>query len=287
MKESAATDNAFDEVLLTLYDRLNLLYFLIHFLDSRMTKDIEDVEKQIENAKASNWKGPFHGTALIITDLTGETENGWMLHGHTGRRSVEGLEFIDLLSWIASREGALAVVQGYEAFERFLYDIAASFGSNGNREEQQTHFGVQLESAEAAILQRWQSAIRRKYRRLPNHKLINKLRKVGEGLAVAEDRTKNTRRLNMIAWYKIVGEVRYAVTHNQHVIKQDRLQQFSPEERAILEADFPGEAVSEGYLIQMEKQMSKFAIQLFAEYGHAIYKSLSIATGRTWINHLE
>ena len=55
-----------------------------------MTKDIKDVEKQIENAKGSKWKGPFHGTALVITDLTGETENGWMLHGHTGRRSVEG-----------------------------------------------------------------------------------------------------------------------------------------------------------------------------------------------------
>ena len=100
--------NPMDQVLFVLYDRLNLLYFLLRFLDGRMRAGMEDVRRQVENSKGSRFSGPFHGTSLVITDLTGKTDNGWLFHGRTGKVSVEGKEFLEKLEWVARREGALA-----------------------------------------------------------------------------------------------------------------------------------------------------------------------------------
>lgn len=279
--------NPLNTELFKLYEKLNLLHFLIHFLDKRMETSIDKVNQQIEKTKGDDWILPFHGTSLVITDLTGPTDNGWLLFGRTGHVKVQGEEFIEKLKWIAQREGALAIANAYEAFETYLYDMAAAYGFKINASRLHNTLKLSQSVTELTSLEKWKEAVRYKYRRGKNKILINKLRKLGDGLELAEDKTTNNRSLNMISWFKVVEQVRHAVTHSDFVIEQAVLSSFQPEEKSILSQQFPGIETNTGYLIEMDKRSSALEIKLFAEYAHAIYKSLSIQSDLEWINHIE
>lgn len=278
--------NPLDNELLKLYEKLNLLYFLIHFLDNRMETAIQKVNQQKERTNGDDWIRPFHGTSLVITDLTGPTDNGWLLFGRTGLVKVQGEEFVEKLSWVAQREGALAIAKAYEAFETYLYDLTATYGFKIDTTRLHKILKLSPNVTELTSLEKWKEAIRYKYRRGKNKKLINKLRKLGDGLELAENKTTNNRSLNMVSWFKVVEQVRHAVTHSDFVIKQAVLSSFQPEEKSILSQRFPGSESNTGYLIEMDKHNSALAIQFFAEYAHAIYKSLSTQSDLEWINHL-
>lgn len=279
--------NPLDTELLKLYDKLNLLHFLIHFLDRRMTSTIKKVNQQIEKTKGQDWIAPFHGNSLVITDLSGPTDNGFLLFGRTGHVKVEGADFVEKLNWVAQREGALAIAKAYESFETYIYDLAATYGFKVDTSRSHTVLNLTHNIDELNSIEDWKESIRYKYRKVKNKKLINKLRKLGHGLEVAEDKTRNTRRLDVVSWFKVVEQVRHAVTHSNYIIDHAVLDSFQPEEKAILNRRFPGSESNSGYSIEMDKHNSAFSIQLFAEYAHAIYKSLSIQSDLEWINYVN
>ncbi len=249
-------------------------------------KSIEKLESQLGKSKYRNRIEPFHGTSLIISDLTGSIDNGWLPYGRTGFVKAEGAEIIDKLKWVAQREGALAVAQAYEAFETFLYDIAASYGFNIDASRTQSELRLS-KITEKNSFEEWKAVIREVYRKGNNREIINKLRSLGKGLEVAENKTRNTRNIDIISWYKVVEQIRHAATHSDYKIKKSVLNKFKPEEKKILVERIPGIETETGYLIKMDKPSATFAIKLFAEYAHAIYKALSIRSDLEWNNHIK
>ena len=83
---------------------------------------LNDVEKY-RSEKSIYWSG----TALVIGDWTGPTENGWELPFHTGTDKFTDKEgYPKEISEILSREFSLAYSQCYEALETFLKDCVDS-----------------------------------------------------------------------------------------------------------------------------------------------------------------
>lgn len=279
--------NPLDTELLKLYDKLNLLHFLINFLDRRMASDIDWINQQIQNTEDQGWTAPFHGSSLVITDLTGPTDNGFLLYGRTGHFKVEGTEFVEMLRWVAKREGALSIAKAYEAFETYLYDLTAIYGFKVDTLRSHEVLNLSQNIDDLNSIDEWKESVRCKYRKANNKKLISKLRKLGHNLEAAESGTLNNRKLNVVSWFKVVEQVRHAATHSDYLIDQAVLDSFQPEERAILDQRFPGSESNLGYSIEMEKYNSISNIQLFAEYAHAIYKSLSIQSGLEWIKYVS
>ena len=80
---------------------------------------LQDVEKYTsEKAKF------FSGTALIIGDWTGATENGWKINFHTGiTKSTFKENYATEIEKVLSREFGLAFAQSFEAFEKLLKDL--------------------------------------------------------------------------------------------------------------------------------------------------------------------
>ena len=208
-------------------------------------------------------------------------DNDWILQGSTEKYSVKGDEFESMLRWLGSREGALAVAQGYEAFEIFLYDITSNVIQVMGNEVASPILKGKLPETPNPSTEDWKRIVRSVFRRKPNHPIITALRGLGADLDLAEAPTNN-RKLSMKDWFVVGGHVRHATTHTALIIKPYELKKMNELQRKILEIDFPGVLIDEGYRVEMNTEYSTFAIQLFAEYGHAIYKSLSISAGVNW-----
>ena len=69
----------------------------------------------------------FSGASLVIRDLTEWPESGWARYYPSGKFSSKGEEYFELIKVLLAREYAWTVSQAYEAFERFLKDISATF----------------------------------------------------------------------------------------------------------------------------------------------------------------
>jgi hypothetical protein len=102
-----------------------LIEFFTKVLDYRHTTErvcrvlLEDSKKyDSENAVYRT------GSALIISDLSGPTDNGWELNFHTRvfRETLKEHYSTEIMN-LVSRECCLTYAQSFEAFETFLKDI--------------------------------------------------------------------------------------------------------------------------------------------------------------------
>ena len=69
----------------------------------------------------------FSGTSIVIRDLTEWPESGWARYYPSGKFSSKGEEYFELIRVLLARESAWSISQAYEAYEKFLKDISATF----------------------------------------------------------------------------------------------------------------------------------------------------------------
>jgi hypothetical protein len=79
-----------------------------------------------------------------------------------------------------------------------------------------------------------------------------------------------TEGLNLRDWYKVISEVRHAVTHSDLLVK------------FLLQSIVAGKLNVEGYALAPSQKNAEKTIQLFAEYSFDIFKYFSIEGGHEW-----
>ncbi len=274
--------NPLGPALENLFERLNFYNFLIAYIGKRLSNLKDDIERRAGESEKIDVEDPMHGTSLIITDLSGPTDDGWLYQYSTGNFDVEGEDYLQMLDEFVGREAERVVAQGYEAFETYLYDVTARFCDAKSEQSLVNHFKENLPKALERDLEAWRKAVRGVYRRKPNSDLIDLIRNLGQDLDDAEVHTNN-RGLDLVRWYQITGEARHAVTHSEGVISNKVIEGLDLKEIRVLKKNYPGSKTDEGYVLHLDVDSAQEALRTFAEYGYAIFKALSEERGYDWV----
>ncbi len=213
------------------------------------------------------------GSALLIRDLTEWPEHRHAVYYPTDTFSSQDEKFLEVMNELLGRVALWTIAQAFEIFGTFLYDSAAAL----------LHAKPSLTkkipaSVSAPNINYWKDFVRNEYRR--NDELFKYLRKVAPNLAAVEQ--NNNRIIDLTDWYSVIAEVRHATTHAGFVIKNPKFQQMSVSQQAILNDYFVDGSAESGYVLKADVDNVYENLRLLAEYGFAIFKSLSQEQGYIW-----
>jgi hypothetical protein len=260
-----------------LFGNLNLLRGLLFVLENRF----DNYRKQIINNNV-DLSYLFNGSSLVIRKLTEFPKDGWAKYYPTGKFIAKGQDYLETLNQIIKRESAWTISQGYERFESFLFDIVAMFLANNNKfakvEEKKKNikdWEIRLNLNKLQLNnEEWRLVLKGCYRN--NVDILKNIRKWVPNFKNAIE--NNNRKINLFSWYFVIAKVRDAATHSNLIIKNEILQKIlqSQERKAILEKYFPGEQLSIGYKINLNKKETELNLQIIGELALEIFNNLSI-----------
>ena len=249
-----------------------------------IVQQIENYEKQQQRLwKEKDVKIPrFLGARLVITDLTGPTDSGWLFFHPINGFSVKGHEFARMKEEAIRRLSCFSVAQGYEAFETFLKDTVASYlhiHQSVAEAKDIRKFEKQCNRSDSSKVKYWMEFVRfarATYAGQENKKLFKFLRDVVPDLEVAEH--NNTRGMDLTKWYKAASMARHAITHSRLEIKSGSWKYFDEKDRKY----FPCKSEGERHFLAVRRKHAENCLNMFAEYGFLIFKCLSKKEGYQW-----
>ena len=273
----SSTANPVFPPLAELFGRLNFLYGLLRLLSNQLQNFERTLRKKFEG-EAGLPKWLLLGSSIPFTDLTGETDEGWLKYRPSGGFLVSGEQYIEAAKIIVRRNSAWTVSQGYEAFETFLLDAAAAFlfANQGEADRKKLHKFVTLARRDGLVPSHrrfWQSFVRRFYRGKDNAKILGLLRSIASDLADAE--RDNNRGLDLRRWYRAASIVRHAVTHSDRAIED-------PSGLSEESTWFPCECRDGKRVLALDPKNAEQSLRTFAEYGFLVFKYLSQVQGYEW-----
>ncbi len=265
-----------------LFYHLNTLNGLLFTLDSQL-RNFEELYRESISNTSFDISIVFAGASLAIRDLTEWPESGWARYYPSGGFSSKGEEYFKLIKLLLARESAWTVSQAYEAFERFLKDISATFLSeNQNFAEINNIEKFELDKKSKNLIKTdnvfWRTYIDYHYR--TNSGKLKFLRKLCP--AISESEVQNNRVIDLTEWFGVVEEIRHCATHSNFILKIERMKNWSKTKQEILKKYFPGDIVEEGYHLNINSKNATFCLELFSEYSFQIFKSLSLLKGYDW-----
>lgn len=211
-------------------------------------------------------------SALILSDWTGPTDNGWEINFYSGITTETTKDnYKSEIEKINSRQLCLLYAQSFESFERFLKDcLFDRLGRDDNFRE----FVITL------LPKNRNSSITRA--NMPSgDSLFEALKKAGD-VSFKEFTSKNNLNIKFKVFWTILSEVRHAITHNESMIEL-KLVNKSGYHSEIFNFLFNSKSVSDDYLL-VELDYGKFEdlIKRFSEFAFQIFKLLSIEEHLDW-----
>lgn len=265
-----------------LFYHLNTLNGLLLTLDDQLAS-FEKLYRESISEASFDISIIFSAASIVVRDLTEWPKNGWAKYYPSGSFSSKGDEYFKLIRLLLVRESLWTVSQAYEAFQKFLKDISASF----LLENQQLAETKKIEKFEShkknnnltkADIAYWRTYIDYHYQ--TNADKLKFLRKICPDISKGE--TENNRVIDLTDWFAVVEEVRHSATHSNFIINTSRMKNWSKAKQEILKEYFPGINIEQGYRIDITIKSATFCLELFSEYSFQIYKFLSISKGYDW-----
>ncbi|WP_027126299.1 hypothetical protein [Gelidibacter mesophilus] len=224
-------------------------------------KDIEDcTSEQVDIHFAS---------ALIISDWTDPTDNGWEINFQPGVYiETTKSNYESEIRKILSRQLCLLYAQSFESFERYLKDCL--FDKIG-RDDTIRKYVISL------LPKTQKDSITRE--RMPGgDNLFKVLKKVG-GESFKDFSSENNLNIKFKELWTILSNVRHSVTHSESLISL-RLVNKSDHHTEIFNFLFNSNSISED-TISIELDYKKFEklIKRFSEFAYQVFKVLSIEEG--------
>jgi hypothetical protein len=257
-----ATNNPLQTPLDELFQRLNGLYGLLHHFKSYLNTYRSLLNEMINTGKLKK-SDLAAGTSLVIRDLTEFPQNGWAVYYSTGSFFSQGEAYFQMIDLLLSQNSAWTISQGYEAFETFIKDITAfslyensEFADRDKLCKFKKKFNEQL--PEHLEINSWKEFVRYSYK---ISELLNIIRKITPELKKAEK--NNNRNIDLTEWFKVISEVRHAVTHSGMLIKKNKLTKIDYQ---FLVRLFHGKDTNDGYLLEPSTKDAEHNLVSLAEY---------------------
>lgn len=265
-----------------LFYHLNTLNGLLFTLECQLS-NFEKLYRESISETSFDISIVFSGASLAIRDLTEWPKDGWARYYPSGNFSSKGEEYFKLIKVLLARESAWTVSQAYEAFERFLKDISATFLLENQHLAEIKKVDKFESDKKSKYLNKtdiafWRTYVDYCYR--TNSEKLKFLRELCPDISKGE--TKNNRVIDLPEWFDLVEELRHSATHSNFIIKTGRMKDWPKTKQEILGKCFPGNNIEQGYQLNITSKDATFCLELFSEYSFQIFKFLSILKGYDW-----
>jgi hypothetical protein len=247
------------------------LYESLHFQTKvHLTGRIKDIKKQLDS---SSEIVPHIGTILIIGDLTGKTDNGWKYNYPTDFQiEIEKHQMVESIEKLISQNGMTFLANCYELLESFLFNIIGEFLNV------YPSYQKLLKEKKENLTDK-KEFLRKYYRSKNNTELFKLLRAISTEYDKSEK--NNNTGMNLKDWYYVISNVRNSIVHSLHIIKTKDLN-FNKHQMSIFKTFFTHEKFKDSEKLIMSDKESNKQINLIAEFGFMIFKSLSITEDNDW-----
>lgn len=247
------------------------LYESLHYQTKvHLSKRIQEIKKILELKPRYE---PYIGTSLTIGDITGETDNGWKYNYPTDfQTEIEGEQMVESIEKLISQNGMTYLANCYEILESFLFNIIGEFLNN------YTSYNKLLKDKNENLKDK-KEFLRKYYRSKNNKDLLKLLRKISSEFENSEQ--NNNTGMNLNDWFYVITNIRHSIVHSLHIIDVKKLN-FNKHQKEILNHNFSSEKFEDFQKLNMTYKESKKQINLIAEFGFMIFKSLSITENENW-----
>ncbi len=245
-----------------------LLYY--RHISGRINKVFQ---KDIQEYTAEKAKLYF-ASALVISDWTGPTDNGWEINFHTGIVAETTKDNYETeIKNISSRQLCLLYAQSFESFESFLKDCL--YEKLGHQDTLREYTICLLPKNQRLSFTR---------DKMPGGDNLFKLLKKSGGESFKNFTSENNINIKFRELWTILSAVRHSITHNESLIESDLVNK-SNHHFEIFKYLFDSKEVSENLLlIELENKKFEQLIKRFSEFAFQIFKILSIEEQYEWKN---
>jgi hypothetical protein len=243
-----------------------LLYY--RHINGRINKVLK---KEIEIYRQENSK--IHlASALVISDWTGPTDNGWEINFHTGVRTETSKDTYEIeIKKIFYRQLCLLYAQSYESFETYLKDCLF----------QKIEQDKSLREYTMSLLPKSKQAPFNREKMPGGYSLFKILKKAG-GQSFKNFTSKNNLNVRFSELWNILSEVRHSVTHSKSYIQEDKISK-SQHHIQIFNFLFNSVIVDDKLrIIELDYQKFERLIKRFSEFAFQIFKILNIEENLEW-----
>lgn len=268
--------NSISEPLKNFYARIASLKGTLYHIDISLTNYskiyIEQTEKYRENIPDFAL-----GSNLVISDITGPTDNGWdYVFPTNGKHIVKLSSYQEEVSKLIEREVGHALSQAHEAFSTFLKDQIISYI------QQNSACIEKLNGKKLELVRNLMQNLRLVQTGKNNSILFKTLKFFAP--ALHESEKVNNKKIDFSIWYLAFSYFRHKNTHSSASFSlndQDYLK-LDKKVKDYLMHFFPYEKAGEACSFSLKRKTGDENMKLLSEFAFLIFKELSIQLDEEW-----
>lgn len=256
------------------FNRLVELQFSLFQISTVLKRDLRNHQEIRTKGKISELKAI---SGLGISDLTGETDNGWEINFPTDyEKVVKSSEYENEIGNFIAREAGYSIAQSCEAFVRYLKNEVAVqlFHTQGKALEISPKF------SKCKTEEEFKHQLRN-IRKLRSPKLLFEILE-DSSAEFKEMNRNNNLNIELTSFYEVLAFVRHKVTHSSSRFRRSDLQEWNTEKKYVFDNYYSTVPIENETLIKIKRLQAQRVIKRTAELGFIIFKSLSIQHGYEW-----
>lgn len=213
-------------------------------------------------------------SALIISDWTASTEDGWESNFRTGMVAETTKDnYVEEIEKIHSRHLCFLYAQSFESFEKYLKDCLFDRSSRDN---------AIRDKAISKLPRTKRSSLSRA--NMPGGDKLFEILKIAGGKTFKEFSSNNNLDVTFKKLWEVLSEVRHAITHQESRIDLKKINK-SAHHLAIFNSLFKSEILSDNLiLVKLDYKIFRTLLKRFAEFAFQIFKLLSVEENLEWKN---
>lgn len=212
----------------------------------------------------------YSGSALVISDWTGQTDNGWEINFHTGifKETVKE-DYPAEVKRIISRQCCLIYSQAFEALESFLKNVLF-------------YKACQSKIVEQLIVSKLKESVDFKRDTMPGGDMLFELFKKLGGGTYTKFSANNNVGFKFKELWTIFSVTRHAITHSHSILAMSKVN-LTDYHFAVFKNLFDYETKDENKIeIQLDFKKFERLIKKLSEFGFQAFKVISIEEALDW-----
>lgn len=217
----------------------------------------------------TNKQGIFlSGSALVISDWTGPTDNGWEINFHTGFRKITITEdYENEVKRVISQECCYAFAQSFEALEKFLKDCV--FQKTPSRPKCLWFF-------------RKRNAKKLKRESLSGDKLFKMIKQTGDPY-FSNFSSNNNKKLKFKELWTILSECRHSITHSKSIVALNKIKRTDYHFKIFKSLFLYSIKDENSVIIELDLKRLTDVLDTISEFAFQVFKSISQKEGEDWV----
>lgn len=253
-----------NEYKIFLDDHFSTLLEFIHNCRRLNNVIILDIEKYTQTGSSYETN-----SALVLSDWSGKTENGWVLPFHSGLfKNTLKENYKNEMTSVLSREFCLIYSQSYESLEKFFKDCVFFKANNDSNFRE-------------AIIASFKIKELNRENMKGGDVLYKAIKKMGK-ITLQRLSRENNRKIKFGELLTVLSEVRHSITHSKSVINKSKINKTQYHSQIFEFLFCYSEIDNEKFKIELDFERFEFLIKKLAEFAFQIFKAISIEENLEW-----